>query len=656
MIRSLTIVLMFALTTACGGGGGGGSSDSGGVGGSGITRGVITRLGSATLAGTNFDTTTAEFEIEGEPGTLADLALGMKLTVEGPRDAGGETGTAELVVFDDDIEGPIDEILTLTPDRKELSILDQTVVIHRATTLFDGGVDFDTIDLDDVVEVSGLRSEAAIDATRVLLTTTLGSDPNPPVELKGTVANLMADQFTIGAVTVTFDSGAMGTDLTGVPGGVLMDGDFVEVEGSFDGPDAVDATAGSIEIEERELAGTVDDVQIEGLVSDFENLQSFRVGGQQVDATTLGVVFVPTDPAFIANGARVEVEGQLDDGLLVASEVRLRDAEVRIRAEIADAADIDAMANTLVLLGEITIELGPGTSLEGLGDLMDLAAGDFVEVRGVPVGDVVQATLLRLEGSSDDVLLVGPVEAFDATLMTFTVLDVEIPTNDETDFDDIPGVEDEADFYAYLGALIIAGDRPLHSVEDEDDGDATTIDVADEVEPIDEVDEVLVAAEVASDLDVDLGANVLTLLGSVAISFDDLDDDDFDACAAIPGFNGLDDVGAGDFLVIEGFRLPGGLVQATDVSCEDVAGDVELVGRVEAFDGGAGNFTILGVVVDTDGGTTFDDFPGSPLTEAEFYAFLTANPTAVLEVIDEVDGDATAIDQADDVEFEDDGD
>lgn len=631
MKRSLTILLILALTGCSGGGGGG--ADSGGIGGSGITRGIVTRLGSATVAGTRYTTTGAEFEFDRVLGTEADVALGMKLTVEGTRDTNGAEGVATRLVFDDDIEGPVSEILVLTPDRKELSILAQTVVLERNGTLFEGGIDFDTIDVDDVVEVSGLRGTAAIEATRVVLKTTLGSDPTPPVELKGEVSGLVAGEFQIGSVTVLFDVGT--TDLSDVPGGVLTEGDFVEVEGTLAAADRVDATQGRIEIEVLTVSGDVNDFEIEGLVSSFSSLLTpFRVSGQLVDASNFGVLFEPANASFVEDGARVEVEGRLISGLLVADLVRFRDAEVRIEAQITADADVDAAAGTIRLLGAIDVQVVPSTRLEDFTDVGDLGLGDFLEVRGVVVAGVVEATRVKLESSVEETRLQGRVESFDSggSPKSFTILDVPIDTDDETDFDDIPGVETEDQFYAFLAGFTFP-QALLDAKETEDE-------------------RVHVAAEIADNADIDLGADMLTLLGVVDISFDQLDSEDFVACSTIPGFDGLEDVAAGDFLRIDGIRLSGGVVEATRVRCEDAAGDVELQGPVDAVDGGAGTFTVLGVLVPTDVDTVLTGFP-SVSDEAGFYALTGDRLSAMVDVpvvvTDDADGDATTLDVADEV-------
>jgi hypothetical protein len=60
--------------------------------------------------------------------------------------------------------------------------------------------------------------------------------------------------------------------------------------------------------------------------------------------------------------------------------------------------------------------------------------------------------------------------------------------------------------------------------------------------------------------------------------------------------------------------------------------------------------TILGVVVPTDANTSFDGFPGTVNDEDDFYAAVQVGD--LLSATDDQDGDETAIDVADEIEFE----
>ena len=78
-----------------------------------------------------------------------------------------------------------------------------------------------------------------------------------------------------------------------------------------------------------------------------------------------------------------------------------------------------------------------------------------------------------------------------------------------------------------------------------------------------------------------------------------------------------------------------------------------LRGSVTAFNAnpaGGRSVSILGVLVPTDANTQFSSFPGSVNNEDDFYAVVAIGD--LLAAQDDEDGDETAIDVADEIEFE----
>jgi hypothetical protein len=72
--------------------------------------GPITGFGSVIVNGVRFSTTGATILVNGVAATEADLAIGQVVRVEGTVDAGGTTGTAQSVTFEDNVTGPIESI------------------------------------------------------------------------------------------------------------------------------------------------------------------------------------------------------------------------------------------------------------------------------------------------------------------------------------------------------------------------------------------------------------------------------------------------------------------------------------------------------------------------------------------------------------------
>jgi hypothetical protein len=116
-------------------------------------------------------------------------------------------------------------------------------------------------------------------------------------------------------------------------------------------------------------------------------------------------------------------------------------------------------------------------------DFASLMEGDFVKIRGVRIGDAqVLATDIECE-SGDEIELRGHVESFDGTFQTITILGLPIQLDGAmggTSFVGFPapGVSDVSQFYSFLSSNPMA----VLEVKDASDGDATILDVADEIE------------------------------------------------------------------------------------------------------------------------------------------------------------------------------
>ncbi len=438
------------------------------------SEGPIEAFGSVIMNGVRWNTDRAEFEVEGRSASQADLSLGMVVRVEGTRFADG-SATADRVIFESRLRGPLRRIDDLGPDTRALHIFGIRALVSRAETRFEG-VALDSLATDSVVELSGFTNGAG-----ELEVTHLRDRGRPlvgrtEVKLFGIVDGLAGGSFMIGTSEVQFDGSTLLDDFGGAG---LREGTEVRVEGILLANDSVRAT--EIESPRRARRGDFDENEIQGVVTDLVSLADFRVAGQRVDAS--GAVLSPNDPTLLRDGVRVEVEGRLNAAeVLVAEKLKFRSNRVRIHAEVASAADLDVDAETLWLLG-IPVRVDSLTRLRDQRDdlpgfgLDDVSAGDFLEIRGVarPDGTVVATRLEREQG--DDLRLRGPVDMIDSASGMFTIMGVEIQTGRGTSFRDDRGrILSEAEFFSRIAAGMIAEAR------DRQDGDETDFDIADEVE------------------------------------------------------------------------------------------------------------------------------------------------------------------------------
>jgi hypothetical protein len=441
----LLVGLFIVVAAGCGsGGGGGGGSFAGGIGGTGaVAQGAITGFGSIFVNGIEFETDSSSFDVDDDSvATEGDLALGMVVTVIGTINNDGVTGSASSVEYDDEVEGPVgnDPLEDADMITRTFTVFDVTVVVNKNATVF-SNTSYESLARNDLVEVSGFYNEdGSLVATRVEKEGTLSLGVSE-VELKGTVTGFNGSNvFILDGITVTFDGT---TDLSDVPGGVIENGQFVEVKGTLETATTVSATR--IELEDEGFDDSEDNVSLEGFVTDFINTGNFKVSGQQVNASA--AVFAPASLAgSIADGDKVEVEGPVEAGVLQAVGVEQRAGDVRVSAVVFSRNTAAGTVTLTVVTGqpELTVNIDSQTQLEDSRFevepfmLADINTGDFLDVEGYidGSGNIIASQVQRDE--PDRIELRGPVDvpptAGDDFSGSVSVLGIVILTDGPTDF------------------------------------------------------------------------------------------------------------------------------------------------------------------------------------------------------------------------------
>ena len=404
------IILIATILASCGGGGGGTVS---GIGGTGITSsGTITGVGSIYVNGVRYNVDNATVTVNDSSSTPAALKVGMVVTVTGELDSSGSTtGTADTVVYDNEIQGPVTGLTDPTGDGliQQFTIMGQVIEISSTATEFEeegGGSNFNftTIMDNDNVEVSGFVDQnGALQATRVEKKT--GTE----VELKGTVTSYNPNggaenmgSFMLGSITVDV---VAGTDTSDIPGGIT-ENIQVEVKGDLAG---TTITARKIELDDDGLGDDLENVELEGIVTGFIDINSlFRVAGQLVDASSAG--FEPsTLPQIMADGIQVEVEGEIRNGVLIADEVEARSGEIKLHATV-----LDVSTNTITMTyfaGNVPVLVDNKTSFQDGLDAQTIVQGDYLQIEGYQdsAGNVIASQVKRKSPGKD--LIQGPVDA-----------------------------------------------------------------------------------------------------------------------------------------------------------------------------------------------------------------------------------------------------
>ncbi len=441
LIAVIICGIILAGITSCGGGGSSAQQPPaatppvGGISGNGIAIGPVTTFGSIVVNGVRYETGAANFTINDVAGgTQTDLKVGDVVEVIGTINSDGTTGTANSVVFDDSVKGPVESIDLVAG---QLIVLGQTVFVSPDTSFDDGfsPASLDGVSVAQIIEVSGqFDANGNIVATRI--------EPKPvgtQFEVHGSVTALDRVNMTFNLSNLVVDFSA--ATLDNFPTGQISDGDFVEAKGTMLG------TAGELLATKVELetilpgANDGDHLEIEGFITRFVSAQDFDVAGVTV-VTNGNTAFDGGTATDLGLNIKVEAEGSIDaNGVLVATRIDIRRAK-SVRAT-ANVDSVDAANNSLVVLG-ITVTVDALTRLEDKSaadvdplTLSDLNAGDYVQVRGdeFPAGSGnIQATIFERDDADTETILQGFVESVSDP--SYTVLGVTIGTDGNTVFRD----------------------------------------------------------------------------------------------------------------------------------------------------------------------------------------------------------------------------
>ena len=333
------------------------------------------------------------------------------------------------------------------PTTRIFDLLGLKVVADATGTVF-AGLDLASLADNDVVEVSGLfDATGTLQATYIEKKGTL--QPATTVEVKGTASGVAANSFNLGIITVNIGGS---TDQSGIPGGVLNDGQSVEANGIWVDGNTIDATHGKVELEDRLVGNDGDKLSLEGIVSDYVDDSDFKVAGIPVD-----IAMAVREPMnlTLADGLRVQVAGTVamsgGVNVLNASAIKTRSNGIEVHARISAAPGITIDNDNLneggisVLAGDgvITAVTNSGTLLEDKTprdatpplSLSELAAGDFVSIGGYvnDSGDFV-ATEVRRD-YPDETMVQAPVDSDNGT-NSITLLGVTFLTGSDTEFED----------------------------------------------------------------------------------------------------------------------------------------------------------------------------------------------------------------------------
>jgi hypothetical protein len=428
------------LLAACGGGGGGGVSMTDAT-----VIGPITGFGSVMVNGIRFDDDNAVITIEDAIQARDQLRIGMVVRVQGQVRSDG-TGVANQISYNDCVEGPI---TAMNRVQNTLTVFGETVQVDE-DTVFDGVTlrDMNAFAIGDLIEVSCMPvREQRMRASRIEHKGTFVNGSST-IELTGVVANLNLAQgtCTVGASTVDFSAIAEADLPQGLANGMTVEVSGKRFENGVLLMDRLrDRDRDRIHVPDGDL------FEIEGYVANFVSISDFEIDGYKVNASS--AVIKNGTATDVVEGVKVEVEGTMTDGVLVAKLLVIK-LQTSVRVE-AGMQEKDTSSATLTLLGRpikvsadtvLTDRLGSSTQPQ-LVTLATLNVGDRLEVKATSEnGSLLARTVERTEA---DPLVVVKAAADAKTPVTgLTLTGFAVATSDNTRYRDQSGnLIDATSFY-----------------------------------------------------------------------------------------------------------------------------------------------------------------------------------------------------------------
>ena len=421
----MPVALALLILWGCSGGAGGGGSltAGGGIGGSGVTVGSVSKFGSVFVNDVEYGTTDAVVVVDGvEKGSgdqtvLDNLSVGKLVRIEGPSAADG-TGTAQRIVYNEDVIGPVESITAVDADTSKLVVMGQTVIADRQTNLVN--TTLATIAVGNVVEVSGFGDDQGFIHAGYLKKRADVYTSGSEVQVRGTAAdvNTLLRTFKINQLTVDYST----ADVSQLTNGAPQTGQFLEVKGILNAGGTLVATL----VKPEDILGvaTADNVEISGIVTLFNSITDFEVGGIAV-LTDGATEFNDILPEDIDVGSKLIVSGSLTNRVLLADTVRST-AQVKIESNVSSVGSSSLTLDGLTLL---TVNVNDLTKILGAADtIVEIFPGDHVKIFGTSFssGNATASKIIVKKQSKDTVVLRGPVEAVSGDLIT--VLGVTIDT------------------------------------------------------------------------------------------------------------------------------------------------------------------------------------------------------------------------------------
>ena len=458
------------------------------------------------------------------------------------------------------------------------------------------------------------RNIAALGAA-LLLSLTLsacggssGSTDTTPVPPSATAKSVVGTITGFGSIYVNgieYDTNGASyevDDASASDDSALAVGMVVKVQGSVNA-DGRTGSASSVSYDD-ELEGIVEDLATD---ADDPSIKTFTVMNTTVRVNQNSTNFDDEDDASfsfdtIMNGDNVELSGEYDGDILVASYIEKQDSsddDFEAKGTVSEYNDVDYFVLVLKNGSTLDVTLAAGAQIPSAG----IADDQYVEIEGTipdPVlfPDAILATKVELEDDDhfgdddDDEVEIKGMLNYDTDTDTWSVRDVVIAFGDDTEYKPeslMDGIADgsaagltvEVEGY-YLDDVLQVHEIELEEDELEFKGDATVL-----------------TSTGPRDGTIQLSFGMATGTVDVIVNSETMFRDD----ESMAHFD-LDSITDGDKVEVEARWADDGSIIASSLHLEDDM-DYEIKGPLDAIDGVS--ITVLDVIFSVDESTFFED-------------------------------------------------
>jgi hypothetical protein len=366
------------LLIACGGDGGITAGVGSGGTGSAVS-GPVTGFGSVFVNGVRFDDSAASVSIDDAPGVRDSLRLGMMVEIDSSSDLSLATGIANSITSFSYAKGPISGKTVDT-----LTVLGLTITVTPGTA-FEGVSGLAALRAGDVVEVHGIPD--GLDGLKATYIKKQDSN-DKDVRLVGLVKDWRSTDrtFTLYGTRIQYPSGMQ------LPNG--MDNNVVVRVKGVSQPASVPLAIDASNIRAVTTSSVSKEgwhVEVYGIVTELDS-SNFKIDGLKIDASSAQL-----EQVTLANGARVEAEGTIVNGILRASKVKSEDDSRGVEVELhGSISDVDPDAKTF-LLRNVLVTWNTNTAFDQPFGADDLKDGANVEVKASNDNGSVLATSIKKE-------------------------------------------------------------------------------------------------------------------------------------------------------------------------------------------------------------------------------------------------------------------